>query len=175
MPYPCLYHCRGAHIARLKRDIYIAILEPPGTKSSTGLADCNHLGMKCDILTYLTAVIAACDDMSVMYDDTADRGFLKSPGLLRLQNSSLHESVMICLQHIDMITRKSRLGLLRFFVRLLKKHRKTSEKNGKNEISFALPHLNVYNYRAELMGIFICLSRISIKGWLHHGVSTRYM
>lgn len=110
MPDPCLDHCRGTHIARLERDIQVAILKPPGIENATGFADRDHLCMKCDILIDLTTVIASGYDASFVNDYTTDRGFFQRTGLVRLTNSGLHKFFVICRQHIDMITRNLCFG-----------------------------------------------------------------
>ncbi len=91
MTNSCLNDRSGAHMTRFKGDIQITILEPPGIKASTCLANRDHLRMKCRVILGLSKIMGARDDFSIPHDDTADRRFSDPHGFSGLSQGGLHK------------------------------------------------------------------------------------
>lgn len=65
----------GTHGTRLKRHIEITPDQPPAAELAAGRVDSGKLRMVQRVFAGLTPVAAARDDLSVFYDDRADRRF----------------------------------------------------------------------------------------------------
>ncbi len=81
----------GAHRARLKRDIKVAISKAFGTERCGGSTDSGHLGMRGRIAIGKRAIAGAGDDAAIMHNDAADRDFPTLPRRACFLERRFHE------------------------------------------------------------------------------------
>lgn len=87
---PRLHEGSRAHLAGLESDIEGAALEAPVTDLPVRLSDRRDLGVGEGSVVGVPSVITSSDDLSVLYDDGADRDFSERQGFLSLFERGFH-------------------------------------------------------------------------------------
>ena len=92
------------HLTRFQCYIHRTPFQPPVTKLFACFADCIQLSMRKCIFIRVSSIVTARNDLTFIYDHTANRYLFQSFRLLRLTDGFFHKTFLICHVFIPPVT-----------------------------------------------------------------------